>query len=84
MNNNIANLDDILLNIKNLYLGDDRPWIIGLSGGKDSTCITQLIYYMLLNLPPEERHKEVHVVSSNTLVESPFIDALIKEKLKKI
>lgn len=84
MNNNITDLDDISLNIKNLYLGDARPWIIGLSGGKDSTCITQLIYDVLLNLPPEERRKEVHVVSSNTLVESPFIDALIKEKLNKI
>ena len=29
------------------YLNDDRPWIIGYSGGKDSTCLTQLVYTML-------------------------------------
>jgi len=70
--------------LKELYLKDSRPWIVGLSGGKDSTCITQLIYNMLLELTPAQRHKKVHIISSNTLVESPFIDSMIKIRLNRI
>ena len=29
-------LDDIYLEIQQLYLSDKRPWILGFSGGKDS------------------------------------------------
>ena len=36
-------LQDIYDEIKKLYLSDNRPWIIGFSGGKDSTCMTQLV-----------------------------------------
>lgn len=70
--------------LKELYLKDNRPWIVGLSGGKDSTCITQLIYNMLAELTSEQRHKKVHIISSNTLVESPFIDSMIKIRLNRI
>ena len=59
--------------MENQYLKDDRPWVIGYSGGKDSTCLTQLVYNMLKNLPAHKRKKEVIILSSNTLVESPFI-----------
>jgi len=70
--------------IQDLYLNDKRPWIIGLSGGKDSTCVTQMVYYMLKNLPPYKRRKEVHVLSADTLVESPMIELRIKNVCKKI
>ena len=59
--------------LENRYLIDDRPWVIGFSGGKDSTCLTQLVYNMLKELPPDKREKEVIILSSNTLVESPLI-----------
>ena len=29
----------------------DAPWIIGYSGGKDSTLVTHLVFEMLLGLP---------------------------------
>ena len=70
--------------MKNLYLNDKRPWIIGLSGGKDSTCVTQMVYYMLKNLPLEKRKKEVHILSSDTLVESPAIQTRIRNVVRKI
>lgn len=63
--------------MKDLYLEDDRPWIIGLSGGKDSTCVAQLVYNMLKNLDPSSRHKPVYIVSNDTLVESPLIEERI-------
>lgn len=70
--------------IQDLYLNDNRPWIIGFSGGKDSTCVTQMVYYMLKNLPLEKRKKWVHVLSSDTLVESPVIQNRIKNVCRKI
>ncbi len=65
--------NDVMKKIKNLYLKDNRPWIVGISGGKDSSCTAQMIYYMLLGLPEKKRFKEIHFVSVDTLVESPII-----------
>ncbi|GAF80831.1 unnamed protein product, partial [marine sediment metagenome] len=74
----------ILIDMKNLYLNDARPWIIGFSGGKDSTCVTQLAYMMIKNLPLEQRNKEIHVLSSDTLVESPYIQERIIKSCRRI
>ena len=30
-------IDGLIVTIQNLYLTDDIPWMIGYSGGKDST-----------------------------------------------
>lgn len=49
------------------------PWIIGFSGGKDSTLLAQLVFEMLLGLPPRLRTRPVHIVANDTLVESPVI-----------
>ncbi len=70
--------------IEELYLNDKRPWIIGFSGGKDSSCIVQMIYYMLKNIPPEKRTKEIHILSSDTLVENPMMEARMRELCTKI
>jgi DNA sulfur modification protein DndC len=70
--------------IHSLYKADNRPWVIGYSGGKDSTSILQLVYLALLALPEEERQKPVFVVSSDTLVETPVVVGLITGTLEKI
>jgi len=49
------------------------PWIVAYSGGKDSTLLLQLVFEMILALPDQERKRQVHVVSNNTLVESPLV-----------
>ena len=49
------------------------PWIIGFSGGKDSTLVAHLAFEMLLSLSPEDRRRPVHIVSNDTLVESPLV-----------
>ena len=36
-------LSDIYDEIREVYLSDNRPWILGFSGGKDSTCMVQLL-----------------------------------------
>ena len=59
--------------IRETYLADGRPWIIGFSGGKDSTCVTQLVWSALSELPAAALTKRVYVISSDTLVEQPRI-----------
>lgn len=63
----------ILDEMEMVYKSDSRPWIIGFSGGKDSTTVVQLAYKMLLRLPEKERKKDIYIVSSDTLVENPII-----------
>lgn len=70
--------------IKELYLEDMIPWICGYSGGKDSTAIVQLVWYALKELPPEQRRKTVHVINTDTLVESPVVALWATESLEKM
>lgn len=66
-------LEELIEEIKYVYQSDDRPWVIGYSGGKDSTCVVELVYKMLLTLPDWQRTKTVYIVSSDTLIENPLI-----------
>jgi DNA sulfur modification protein DndC len=77
-------LFDIVDEIQKLYLSDNRPWIIGFSGGKDSTTILSLVYFALLNISKEYRNKHVYVVSSDTLVETPVVVDMILSTLEII
>jgi DNA sulfur modification protein DndC len=54
-------------------LPHDHPWIIGFSGGKDSTVVAHLVFELLLSLPRSQRRRHVHVVANDTLVESPLV-----------
>jgi len=64
-----------------IYLEDDIPWIIGYSGGKDSTATTQLVWQALSELPKEKRHKDVHIISTDTLVENPIVSLWVEKSL---
>ena len=66
-------LEDIYEEIREAYLADERPWVIGYSGGKDSTTALQLIWYAIKEIPDEQQTKPIHVISSDTLVETPKI-----------
>lgn len=66
------------------YLADERPWVIGYSGGKDSTSSMQLVWEGIAGLPPEQRRKPVYVISSDTLVETPIIVDFINDTHKRI
>ena len=77
-------ISEIYDEISGLYKADRRPWVIGFSGGKDSTVALQLVWEALAQLPQSERKKAVHVISSDTLVESPVITAYIGGILTKI
>ncbi len=69
------------------YLYDEnltRPWIIGFSGGKDSTMLLQMVWNALKKIPSEIRTRELYVVCNNTLVENPRILSFIDRTLGKV
>lgn len=63
--------------IREIYLWDQIPWVIGYSGGKDSSAILQLIWLAIKELPLEQRAKPIHVISTDTLVEQPLVAAWV-------
>ena len=77
-------LEEIQKEIRDVYLQDARPWVVGFSGGKDSTCTLQLVWNAISGLPENERSKPIHVISSDTLVETPAIVGLIDQSLERI
>jgi DNA sulfur modification protein DndC len=70
--------------IRDVYQGDDRPWVIGYSGGKDSTTALQLIWYALSAMPREALRKPVYIISSDTLVETPKIVEYLHGSLQRM
>lgn len=63
----------IIEEMRLVYKHDRRPWMLGYSGGKDSTLLCQLVFEMLRTLPEKERNKKVYVVTSDTMVENPIV-----------
>lgn len=74
-------VEGLLDEIEYVYLSDNRPWVVGYSGGKDSTVVIHLVYEMLKRLSPDRRKKMVHIVSSDTLVENPIIRQYLEDML---
>jgi len=67
----------------------ERPWIIGFSGGKDSTVLLTLVWIALQriknDLPfPFQLKRPVYVVCNDTMVENPIISSYIDDVLVKI
>src|SRR5437763_4807213 len=63
--------------VRELYLGDAVPWVVGYSGGKDSSAVLQLIWNAIRELPAGQRTKPIHVITTDTLVEQPLVAAWV-------
>ena len=70
--------------VADLYLSDSIPWVVGYSGGKDSTATLQLVWMALEGIAPERRKKPVHVISTDTLVENPIVSAWVGRSLDRM
>lgn len=71
------------------YLEQDRycrPWIIGFSGGKDSTVLLTLVWLAMLRLKSKDKElkRKVYVVCNDTMVENPVIEEYVTTVLQKI
>ncbi len=74
----------VINELRDEYLNSSRPWIIGFSSGKDSTCLVQMVYEMLSSLPEEKRSHVVHILCTNTMVESPAVSIRMKRICNEI
>ncbi|MEG8181221.1 DNA phosphorothioation system sulfurtransferase DndC [Nocardia terpenica] len=77
-----ATITALVTQTQQLYLADGVPWVVGYSGGKDSTAVLQLVWLALAGLAPEQRTKPVHVISTDTLVENPVVAAWVTHSLE--
>jgi len=77
-------LQEIYQEIREIYKRYPQPWVIGYSGGKDSTAVLQLVWKALENLPKEELQKPIYVITSDTKVETPIIVDYIDKTLEGI
>ena len=81
------NLQHLENEIIDQYLYDEnptRPWIIGFSGGKDSTMLLQVVWNALKRIEPILLTRQIYVVCNDTLVENPRIVKFINKTLKRI
>ncbi|MEM9007310.1 MAG: hypothetical protein AAGE59_27770 [Cyanobacteria bacterium P01_F01_bin.86] len=77
----IADIQELTNEIQQLYRQDALPWIIGYSGGTDSTVGLQLVWNAIAALPPEQRTKTIHAITTNTLIENPVVAAWVNHSL---
>lgn len=76
--------DDLCTEVGALYESDSIPWVIGYSGGKDSTAVLQLVWLALLKLPRGKLVKPVHVINTDTLVENPIVALWVSKSLENM
>lgn len=79
-----ATIARILEEIADLYCADSIPWVVGYSGGKDSTATLQLVWLALSRLVPEQHSKPIYVISTDTMVENPVVAAWVARSLDQL
>lgn len=67
----------------------DRPWIIGFSGGKDSTVLLTLVWIALKRIKDKFPHpfqlkRPIYIVCNDTMVENPIISSYVLDVLAQI
>lgn len=76
--------NELLETVRELYLEDEVPWVIGYSGGKDSTATLQLVWRAVSALDPSQHRKPIHVISTDTLVENPIVVSWVNQSLEQM
>jgi len=77
-------IEEIYTEVRDIYSSTQLPWVVGYSGGKDSTATLQLVWYALSALPREELRWPIYVIASDTLVETPVIVDYLDDTLRRI
>jgi DNA sulfur modification protein DndC len=84
VNEFIEDIQKLTQEIQDLYCLDEIPWVLGYSGGKDSSAVLQLVWNAIAALPSNKRHKKVDVITTDTLVENPIVSAWVRNSLKRM
>ncbi len=80
----MKDIEILTAEIQELYCQDSLPWIIGYSGGKDSSCILQLIWNAIASLPVKKRQKKIYIITTDTQVENPVVAYWVKDCIKRM
>jgi DNA sulfur modification protein DndC len=80
----VDDLEILSKEIRELYCQDEIPFVVGWSGGKDSTAVLQLMWYAIAALPVEKRTKTIHVITNDTFVENPIVSTWVRRALEKM
>lgn len=84
LDNKFQVFEDIIEEMSYVYKHDNRPWLIGYSGGKDSSLLVSLVVETVLRLPEHERTKKIFIVTSDTGVENPVVKRYMHTSSQKI
>lgn len=74
-------LDTIYADIQSAYRIAQRPWVVMVSMGKDSTATAQLIWKAIAMLPAEDRTYPVFFICGDTYAEIPIYHARIHTQI---
>jgi len=81
----VQNIIDELVDQYEFSDSSSRPWIIGFSGGKDSTVLLTLVWMCLNKLketiPNYKFKRDIYVVCNDTMVENPIISSYVEDVL---
>ncbi|MFK0733722.1 MAG: DNA phosphorothioation system sulfurtransferase DndC [Gloeotrichia echinulata GP01] len=80
----VEDIQALTTEIQELYCLDEIPWVVGYSGGKDSTATLQLIWNAISELPASKRTKKIYVITTDTLVENPIVAAWVRNSIKQM
>ena len=80
----VIDIEIITKEIQNLYLSNSIPFVIGYSGGKDSSAVVQLIWNAISKLSIEQRNKKIYVMTTDTQVENPLVSTWVKQSLARM
>lgn len=83
-NGNFEVFEKIIQEMMMVYQHDTRPWLVGYSGGKDSTLLVALLYEAISRIEKTQRTKKVYIVTSDTLVENPIVKNYMHNSSKAI
>jgi DNA sulfur modification protein DndC len=80
----VDSIQALTTEIQELYCLDEIPWVLGVSWGKDSSTVLQLVWNAIAALPPEKRTKTVYVITTDTQVENPVVSAWVRKSLQNL
>lgn len=83
-NDKFCVFEDIIKEMTYVYKHDNRPWLIGYSGGKDSSLLVTLVVETVSRLAEYERTKKIFIVTSDTGVENPIVKQYMHTSSAKI
>lgn len=83
-NDKFAAFEEIVEEMTFVYKHDNRPWLIGYSGGKDSSLLVTLVVETVARLEEHERTKKIFIVTSDTGVENPIVKNYMHSSSAKI